>query len=1121
MSSADFVNGLLGQYADTLDANEIGVDLLPRLTDEALEKLGVAVMGHRIRLLDAIAIHTDPVSEPAEDMAPVVTQVEAAGRQAERRQITVMFCDLVGSTALSERLDPEVLREVMQSFQQAAGNVIERYGGHVAQYLGDGIMAYFGWPKAHEHEAERAVMASLEMVGRIAALDTPERLAVRIGIATGPVVVGETGDGDASVPKLAVGETPNLAARLQGLAVPNAIVISPVTRDLVAGKFSCEDLGSHELKGIGESLRPSVVLGLLDLESDAGGESRANPLILVGRDAEIALLHRARQQSKEGLGQVVLVNGEPGIGKTALIENLAARAREEGSPRIIFRCSAFHTNSAMYPVIAHVKRLMEWRATDSAEIHQDKLEQMLGGYDLPKEEVVPLFAAFLSVSLPPERYPQPSLGPEELKQQILDSLVAWTLDEAERKPTLMICEDLHWADPSTLEYLGMLLDQAPTTSLLLVLTFRPDFELRWRARSHMTPITLARLERPQIEFMVKRLAQGKDLPGEVMEYIIRKTDGVPLFVEELTKTLIASEVLQETANRYELTGPLSSVAIPATLQESLMARLDRLPTAREVAQLGAVLGREFAYDMMQALGYIDDTILQDGLARLVAEELLYQRGRPPRAKYVFKHILIRDAAYHSLLKRTRQQYHRHVAGVLQEHFSQEVASEPELLAYHFTGADMAPQAIEHWLKAAKRAASRSAYIEALAHLDSGDSVLAGLPDGDDRTHRQLQLQISRATTLLATKGMSADETGEAYGSAWELCKRLGEEIEETFPALWGIFTFRNVRAEYRLSQEVAEDALRRAERLQEPALLVLAHRMVGPPLVQSGQLMAAADHLEEMRRLYDPERDRESMLVYGVDFKAGGQAFLAQVALLMGRPDQALALAQDALSHAETLEHSYSVIYAQIWVALIHFLRREPEASLEQARVAMDLAEKQGFGQWLAYAKAHCGRALIDLGDAEDGVALIDEALREGKEIGIGFNDSFNLASLAVDTAASGAFDAAKKHLAESLTKVEKSSERWYEAEIHRIQGELALDEDGPTAAPVAEECFGRSLEIARRQQAKAWELRTACSLAKFWQSEDKLEQAHELLCPVYDWFTEGFDTADMKDAKALLDELK
>ena len=307
---------------------------------------------------------------------------------------------------------------------------------------------------------------------------------------------------------------------------------------------------------------------------------------------------------------------------------------------------------------------------------------------------------------------------------------------------------------------------------------------------------------------------------------------------------------------------------------------------------------------MQALGYIDDTILQDGLARLVAEELLYQRGRPPRAKYVFKHILIGDAAYHSLLKRTRQQYHRHVAGVLQEHFSQEVASEPELLAYHFTGADMAPQAIEHWLKAAKRAASRSAYIEALAHLDSGDSVLAGLPDGDDRTHRQLQLQISRATTLLATKGMSADETGEAYGSAWELCKRLGEEIEETFPALWGIFTFRNVRAEYRLSQEVAEDALRRAERLQEPALLVLAHRMVGPPLVQSGQLMAAADHLEEMRRLYDPERDRESMLVYGVDFKAGGQAFLAQVALLMGRPDQALALAQDALSHAETLEHS-------------------------------------------------------------------------------------------------------------------------------------------------------------------------------------------------------------------------
>jgi len=434
---------------------------------------------------------------------------------------------------------------------------------------------------------------------------------------------------------------------------------------------------------------------------------------------------------------------------------------------------------------------------------------------------------------------------------------------------------------------------------------------------------------------------------------------------------------------------------------------------------------------------------------------------------------------------------------------------------------MAPQAIEYWLKAAKRAASRSAYLEALAHLDSGGSLLEGLSAGRERTHRQLQLQILRATTLLATKGMSADETGETFASAWELCKNLGEEVEETFPALWGIFTFRNVRAEYHLSHEVAKNALQRAERLQEPALLVLAHRMIGPPLVQSGQLVAARDHLEEMRRLYDWERDRDSALIYGVDFKAGGQAFLAKVVFLLGGPDRALTLAEDSLSHAKNLEHLYSENFALTWVTLIRFLRREPVSSLDQGRLATTLAEKKGFGQFSAQAKAHRGRALIDLGQAEHGVALINEALSEGKAMGIGFDVSFNLASLAVGAAATGEFDEAKAHLTEALTEVAKSNERWYEAEIHRLLGEFALGANGRTSAVRAEECFLQSLYIARRQLAKSWELRAATSLARLWRSQDKTQEAHHILAPVYDWFTEGFDTADLKDAKALLVELK
>jgi tetratricopeptide (TPR) repeat protein len=495
------------------------------------------------------------------------------------------------------------------------------------------------------------------------------------------------------------------------------------------------------LKGIGEPVQATTVLGVHDEEEDDGGEDHASAPVLVGRDEEIGLLRRAWQQSKEGLGQAVLLNGEPGIGKSALVETLRAQLRDEGAPRIVLRCSAYHTNSPLHPIVEHVRRLMDWQSGDSPEVHQAKLERMLDGYSQSKAEVVPVIASFLSVPLPEGQYPPLDLGPEELKQEVLDILVAWILEEAESRPTLMVFEDLHWADPSTLELLSVLVDQAPTSSLLLVLTHRPDFEPPWRTRSHMTPITLARLERPQIELMVKRLAQAKKLPSEVTEYVVHKTDGVPLYVEELTKALMASEVLRETADQYELTGPLSSVAIPATLQESLMARLDQLPTVREVAQLGAVLGREFAYELLQALGLIEEPALRDGLSQLVAEELLYQRGRPPRAKYMFKHALIQDAAYQSLLRRTRQQYHYQVARLLEERFPKQVETEPEILAFHYTGAGRTVEAIDYWRRASKRAVEQYANVEAIAHLSKGLELLQELPDGAERAGQELPLRI--------------------------------------------------------------------------------------------------------------------------------------------------------------------------------------------------------------------------------------------------------------------------------------------------------------------------------------------------------------------------------------------
>ncbi|MEE8099838.1 MAG: AAA family ATPase, partial [Hyphomicrobium sp.] len=647
----------------------------------------------------------------------------------------------VGSTALAEALDPEDLRDVMAAYQKTAGAVIERYEGHVAQYLGDGVMTYFGWPKAHERDAERAVLAGIETIKAVKGLDIPVELAVRIGIATGLVVVGETGEGDAPVPETAVGEALNLAARLQSLASPNAMVISSVTKELVGDAFQYEDLARHKLKGFTEPVQAWGVLGESAEEGDIEAAPYRSAPWLVGRDEEIGLLRRAWQQSKEALGQAVLINGEPGIGKSALIETLLAQLSEAGLPGIVFRCSPYHTNSALYPVIEQIRRVMGWAPDDTPDARLSKLERMVSGSTMPSAEIVPLFASLLSLSLLDDRYTPLDLTPQQLKQQTLDTLVAWSLEEAERQATVMVWEDLHWADPSTLEYLGLLLEQVPTASLLLVLTFRPDFTITWPSRSHMIPITLNRLERPQAEALVKHLAKGKSLPEVVVEHIVRKTDGVPLYVEELTKTILTSRVLREQDDRYALTGPLSAVAIPASLQESLMARLDQLPMVREVAQLGAVLGREFTFELMQALGLIEVPALKEGLSRLVAAELLYRRGRPPRAKYIFKHALIQDAASQSLLKRTRQKYHHQVAQLLEERFPEQVETEPEVLAFHYTGAGRTAEAIAYWRRAGKRAVERSANAEAIAHLSKGLELLQDLPDGVDRARQELTLRI--------------------------------------------------------------------------------------------------------------------------------------------------------------------------------------------------------------------------------------------------------------------------------------------------------------------------------------------------------------------------------------------
>jgi class 3 adenylate cyclase len=638
-----------------------------------------------------------PQDEPA-----VIPEPARSGPEGERRQLTVMFCDLADSTKLSQQLDAEDLREVVRAYQATAAAVIHQYVGHIAQYLGDGLLVYFGWPVAHADDALRGVHAGLGIVDAITTTLNPRlvrekgvQLTVRIGLHTGPVVVGEMGGGGRHE-HLATGDTVHIAARLEGLAAPNTVVSSPVTARLVRGAFALEDLGAQDLKGVAEPMQVSRVLRPLETQAD---EPVATGVpFLVGRYEELGLLRRRWAQAKERLGQVVLLSGTAGLGKSALTEVLRAQIRDEGMPRIAFRCSAYHHNSALYPVITHVERVLDVQREDAPATKLAKLEQGLRPYRFPLDEVVPLFAALLSVPLDGQ-YPALTLSPQQQKQQTLDALVAWMLEEAERQPVLVAWEDLHWADPSTLELLGMLLEQTPTVPMLSVLTFRPEFACPWAIRSHMTPITLNRLERPQVEALITHLAGGKALPAEVVDHIAIKADGVPLFVEELTRMLLASDLLRQEADQYVLTGPLVTVAIPDTLQDALMARLDQLNTAKEVAQLGAVLGREFAYALIQAISSQEEDMLQTGLSQLVEAELLYQRGRPPRARYVFKHALIQDTAYASLLRGTRQRVHQQIAQLLEGRFPETVETQPELVAHHYTEAGQFETAVPHWQQA--------------------------------------------------------------------------------------------------------------------------------------------------------------------------------------------------------------------------------------------------------------------------------------------------------------------------------------------------------------------------------------------------------------------------------------
>jgi class 3 adenylate cyclase/predicted ATPase len=1035
-----------------------------------------------------------------------------------------MFCDLVDSTKLSGQLDPEEYREVVRAYQSACTEVIQRYDGHIAQLLGDGLLVYFGYPRAHEDDAQRAVRAGLGMLAAMADLHQGLqqakgiRLAIRIGIHTGLVVVSAMG-GVGRQEQLALGEVPNVASRIEGLAAPNTVAISEATYHLVQGYFDCQDLGAQTLRGVSQPLNVYRVLGESGVHSRLDIASVRGLTPLVGREQEVGLLLERWAQVKEGHGQVVLLTGEGGIGKSRLVQVLKDAVANEPHTRWECRSAEYYQNTALFPVTDLFQRLLQFQAEDTPEEKFGKLEHVLSQYRLPLEESVPLFAPLLSLPLPEDCYPPLALSPQRQRQKTLETIIALLLEQAEQHPVLFIIEDLHWTDPTTLELLGLLLDQTPTASLLVLLTCRPYFQPAWHHRSYLTEITVHRLSREQIERVAQHIAGGNTLPSAVLHRLVERTDGVPLFVEEMTKAVLESGHLQEINGQHGLRGSLTSLAIPATLQDSLMARLDRLMTAKVIAQFGAVIGRQFSYDLLQAVSQLDAMTLQRELGRLVEAELVYQRGLPPHATYVFKHALIQDAAYASLLKSTRQQYHQRIAQVLEAQFPDTTDGQPELLAHHYTEAGLIEQAVHYWYHAGQSAIQRSAHVEAISHLRQGLALLQTLPKTPERTQHEVNMHIALGASLTATKGYGTPEVEQTYLRAHHLCQHL-EEPQQLFPALRGLWVHYAIRAELQTAYTLGAQLLTLAQQSQDSAMLVAAYRALGSTLYNLGRVAEAHTHFTQGIACYDPQQHRTSAFLYGEDAGVMCQSFAARTLCFLGYPEQGLARNAKAVTLAQQSAHPFSLSYALGHAAIVHQFRRELHAVQECAEAVISLAIEQGFPHWRAQGAILRGWTLAQQGQAQAGIEQIHQGLSAFRATGAETFRSYFLALLAEAHGTMGQPEAGLTVLTEALTFAETTGERWYESEIYRLKGELLLQQNSDNEAE-AEHCFHRALEIAQSQQAKSFELRTATSLARLWQQQDKRKEAYDLLATVYGWFTEGFDTADLQDAKALIDELE
>jgi class 3 adenylate cyclase/predicted ATPase len=1113
MDVAAWLQGLgLERYVPAFLENRIEADILPSLTVEDLKDLGVTLVGDRRRLLDAIAALGAAVPPAA---TPVAAPDAPAPAEAERRQLTVMFCDLVGSTALASRLDPEDLREVIGAYHRAVAGVVAGFDGFVAKYMGDGVLVYFGYPRAHEDDAERAVRAGLGVIDAVGRLDAKSaQLKARVGIATGLVVVGDLiGEGSAQEQSV-VGETPNLAARLQALAEPDAVVIAAGTRRLVGDLFECRDIGTVEVKGIAEPvsawqvLRPSVVASRFE----ALRGSALTPL--VGRDEEIDLLLRRWVRAKAGDGQVVLVSGEAGIGKSRITAALAERLHAEPHLRLRYFCSPYHQDSALFPFIDQLGRAAAFARDDPPAAKLEKLEALLARAEPPDGDVA-LLADLMSLPAS-ERHPLPNLSPQRKKERTLEALIRQLDGLAHQQPVVMAFEDAHWIDPTSRELLDLTVERVRSLPVLLIVTFRPEFQMPWTGQPQVSMVALNRLDRHDRTVLVEQIADGKALPDQVVAQIVDRADGVPLFVEELTKSVLESGLLREEVDRYVLDGALPPFAIPTSLHDSLMARLDRLASVRHVAQTGAAIGREFSYELLRAVSRLPEDELQAALARLVAAELVFQRGTPPDAVYAFKHALVQDAAHGSLLRSSRQQLHAQIAEALEIHSPDLLDGQPELFAQHYAEAGLVEKSVAYWGKAGQKSTARAALAEAAAQFQKALDQLALLPDSLERRRQELEFRSSLGVALLAVKGFAASETGQTFSRARQLWEQLGSP-SEFLQIPYGQSFHHAFRGEFEVALRLDEELLRLGSQRNDSHALVLGHFSSGRNLMVLGRLASSRSHLEQALVLYDPISHGSLVHKVAVYPHPASQAFLGIVLFCLGHPDRALAQSNAAIAEVRRLAHPPSLTgilsIGTIWLSLVG-----DNALLgEWVDQLAALAGEQDFPYWRAQGTILRGWVTVKNGGVPEGISLLHSGLAAYRAIGTQNWLPLYIALQARACEIAGQIEEAAILLDDALEIVKRTGERWFAAELNRHKGQLLWRKGQPAAA---EELYRKALRIAEEQGAKLWELRAAVSLARLRRDQGRRAEAGDLLAPVYGWFTEGFDTPDLKEANALLDEL-